>query len=78
MIVPISLGSSGTPGRRIYYRAVAQSLSYETAYKLHRGEPVAGPIYSLTIPDPAATQVRVAVINDTHEQVKTLKALARR
>jgi hypothetical protein len=78
MIVPVSLGRSAAPGRRIYYRVVAQSLSYETAYKLHRGEPMAGPTYSLTLPDPAAASVRVAVINDTHEQGKTLKALAAR
>ena len=74
LVVPVSLGRSNTPGQRIYYRVVAQPLSYETAYKLHRGEPVAGPTYRLTVPDPAATQVRVAVINDTHEQLKTLKA----
>ncbi len=43
MVVPVSLGRSGTPRQRIYYRVVAQPLSYETAYKLHRGEPVAGP-----------------------------------
>lgn len=78
MVVPVSLGRSGTPGQRVYYRVVAQPLSYETAYKLHRGEPVAGPIYSLTVSDPAAACVRVAVINDTHEQGKTLKALTSR
>ena len=78
MIVPVSLGGNTSPGQRIYYRAVAQPLSYETAYKLYRGEPVAGPIYSLTLPDPAAARVRIAVINDTHDQLNTLKAVAAR
>ncbi len=78
MVVPVLLGDSGTPGRRIYYRVVAQALSYETAYKLHRGEPIGGSTYGLTLPDPAAARVRVAVINDTHEQLQTLKALASR
>ncbi len=68
MIVSVSLGRSSKPQQRVYYRVVAQPLSYETAYKLHRGEAVAGPIDSLTVPDPAAARVRVAVINDTHEQ----------
>lgn len=78
MIVPVSLGGNTSPGQRIHYRAVAQPLSYETAYKLRRGEPVAGPTYSLTLPDPAAARVRIAVINDTHDQPNTLKAVAAR
>ena len=68
LVVHVALGESGGPGRRIYYRVVAQSLRYETAYKLHRGEPVAGPTRALTLPDSAARRIRVAVINDTHER----------
>ncbi len=78
LIVPVSLGKCGTPGRRIYYRVVAQPLSYETAYKLHRDEPVAGPTMGLTLPNSAASRVRVAVVNDTHEHSKTVDALASR
>lgn len=78
LIVPVSLGNLGVPGRRIHYRVVAQSLRYETAYKLHRGELVPGPTQCLTLPDPAATRVRVAVVNDTHEHLKTVEALASR
>jgi len=75
LVIPVSLGDRGTPGRRIYYRVVVQPLRYETAYKLFRGEPVAGPTQCLSLPDPAASRVRVAVVNDTHEHVKTVETL---
>ncbi len=78
LVVPVRLAGSGAAGRKIYYRVVAQPLRYETAYKLHRGQPVAGPATGLVLPDPAAARVRVAVINDTHEHLKTVQALASR
>ena len=78
IVVPVSLQRRATPGQPLYYRVVAQPLAYESAYKLHRGTPVASTTYSLRVPDRAASQVRVAVINDTHEQPKTLKAIAAR
>jgi len=78
LVVPVSLRDVGTPGRRIHYRVVAQSLRYETAYKLHRGEPVAGPALGITLPDPGATRARVAVVNDTHEHIGTVDALTSR
>jgi len=78
LVVPVSLGDRGVPGRRIFYRVVAQPLSYQTAYTLHRGEPVAGPAQSLVIPDPAASRVRVAVVNDTHDRGPTIEALVAR
>ncbi len=78
MIVPVSLGGSGKPGEPIYYRAVAQALRYQSAYKLHREEPVASPVYRLTVPPPAAAGIRIAVINDTHEQAESIEAVASR
>jgi hypothetical protein len=78
IVVPVSLGDRGAPGRRIFYRVVAQALAYDSAYKLRRGEPVAGPTQSLTLPDPAAARVRVAVVNDTHEHLPTIEALVAR
>jgi len=78
LVMHVALGKHGSPGRRIYYRVVAQALKYETAYKLHRGEPVAGPTLDLTLPDAAASRVRVAVVNDTHECLPTVEALAAR
>ena len=78
IVVPVSLDDRGTPGRRIFYRVVAQALAYESAYKLRRGEPIAGPTQGLVLPDPAATRVRVAVVNDTHNRLPTIEALVRR
>lgn len=78
LVVPVELGEQGKPGTRLYYRVVAQSLQYETAYKLHRGEPVAGDVERLVLPDPAAAQVRVIAINDTHDNRKTVETLAAR
>jgi len=39
---------------------------------------VAGPTQSLVIPDPTASRVRVAVVNDTHEHGPTIAALGAR
>jgi acid phosphatase type 7 len=78
LVVPVSLGDRGGAGRQVFYRVVAQALSYQTAYKLRRGEPVAGPTQSLVIPDPTASRVRVAVVNDTHEHGPTIEALGAR
>lgn len=76
MVIPVTITPPLAPGEAIYYRVVVQTLAYESPYKLHRGEPVAGPTYRLCAADPAAARVRVGVINDTHEQPGTLKALA--
>ncbi|NLF70510.1 MAG: metallophosphoesterase [Candidatus Anammoximicrobium sp.] len=78
IVVPVSLGDRGAPGRRVFYRVAAQPLGYQSAYKLRRGEAVAGPVHSVTLPDPAAPRVRVAVVNDTHEHLPTVDALAAR
>ncbi len=78
LVVPVSLGERGQPGRRIHYRVVAQSLSYRSAYDLLRGEPVSGTTQCVTLPDAAAPEVRIAVVNDTHEHLQTVEALAER
>lgn len=78
LVVPVPLGEHAVPGRQVYYRVVVQSLRYESAYKLHRGEPVAGPCQGLTLPDPAAARARIAVVNDTHEHLPTIAALVSR
>ena len=78
LVVPVSLGGRGAPGRRVFYRVAAQPLSYQSAYKLQRDESVAGPVHSVTLPDSAAPRVRVAVVNDTHEHLPTVDALASR
>jgi len=57
--------------RPIYYRVVAQPLSYQDAYHLERGTPQATPIYALCLPDPNAQKIRVVSINDTHNNLQT-------
>ncbi|NKB71623.1 MAG: hypothetical protein GKR89_31500 [Candidatus Latescibacteria bacterium] len=59
----------------IYYRVVAQSLSYQDAYNLQRGEPQATPIYALRLPDSNAQSIRVVSINDTHGDIQTIGSL---
>ncbi len=78
LVIPVSLGGLAEPGRKVYYRVVVQSLHYKSAYSLQRGKPVAGSVHCLTLPDTAAPRARVAVVNDTHEHVKTVEALASR
>lgn len=76
LIIPVPLSPAAGAGQAIYYRVVAEPLRYETAYKLHRGDPVSSPTYRLVIPDAAAPNVRIAVINDTHDHAETVQALA--
>lgn len=65
-------------GQTLYYRVVAQPLAYKNAYSLERGEPQTSPVYALRVPDPAAAEVTIAIINDTHEQQQTLRTLHER
>jgi predicted phosphodiesterase len=59
----------------IYYRVVAQPLSYRDAYQLERGKQQSTPVYALRLPDPNAQSIRVVSINDTHENVQTIRGL---
>jgi acid phosphatase type 7 len=61
--------------RPVYYRVVAQPLSYQDAYHLERGTPQSTPIYALRLPNPNAQSIRVVSINDTHEKTETVRAL---
>ncbi len=62
-------------GQTLFYRVVAQPLAYKNAYELQRGEPQSSPVYALRLPDPGAAEVTIAIVNDTHEQAQTLRAL---
>src|SRR5690606_34747910 len=62
-------------GQTLFYRVVAQPLAYKNAYQLERGETQSSPVYALRLPDPAAEEVTIAIVNDTHEQSQTLRAL---
>ena len=62
-------------GATVHYRVCAQPLAYANAYKLTRGDTETTEVRALRIPDPAAASVRVAIVNDTHENVETLAKL---
>lgn len=59
----------------IYYRVVVQPLRYRNAYQLDRGTPEATDTFALRLPNPAAEQLRVVSINDTHENLATITKL---
>lgn len=59
----------------IFYRVVVQPLRYRGAYKLERGETETSPTYALRLPDPSAKQIRLVSINDTHENLTTIRKL---
>ncbi len=72
---PIELPSADSP---IYYRFVVQPLAYKNAYQLQRGESQATPVFQLRLPRSDAQEITVAIVNDTHENSETLKALHQR
>ncbi len=59
----------------IYYRVVVQPLSYKNAYSLTRGEPQATDTHALRLPNPSANRIRIVSINDTHENLTTIRGL---
>jgi predicted phosphodiesterase len=61
--------------RPIFYRVVVQSLRYSNAYALERGPQKVTATYAFSLPDPAADRVRMVSINDTHENLETIRAL---
>src|SRR5690606_5347918 len=73
--VRVRLDDSIAPGEPIFYRVVAQPLTYKNAYQLSRGEAVASPVKRLRLPSAAAKQITIAIVNDTHENKETIAAL---
>ena len=64
------------PGTRYFYRTVSVPVAFLGAYDIRRGRPFESRTYSFTTPDDGSgARVEFAVINDTHEQPETLKAL---
>lgn len=59
----------------IYYRVVAQPLSYKNAYELQRGKQQSTPVYPLRLPNPNAQSIRVISINDIHGNTQTVRSL---
>lgn len=65
-----------TPGQTVYYRVVSVPVVFRGAYNIERGDPVASDVYRFTTPDTSTPEASFACINDTHENVQTLRALA--
>ena len=61
--------------RPVYYRVQVQPLRYLNAYKLERGVPQATATHPLRLPDEHATRIRLVSINDTHENIETIRTL---
>lgn len=65
-------------GQPIYYRVVAQPLAYKNAYSLQRGDESATEVHALKLPSAEQDSVRIVSINDTHENLETIRLLHQR
>ncbi|MDR2114926.1 MAG: metallophosphoesterase [Planctomycetaceae bacterium] len=63
------------PNTRYFYRTATAPFKYITAYKFERGEPEFSNTYSFTTSGNNKENASFSVINDTHENQKTLKLL---
>lgn len=62
------------PATRYWYRVAAAPINWEGPYKIKRGEAVFSPVHSFTTLDEGrGGSVAFNIINDTHENVETLK-----
>ncbi len=59
----------------VYYRVVAQSLTYQNAYALKRGEQTINTYLHAAFAPEQATKIRLACVNDTHENLQTIQSL---
>ncbi len=64
------------PATRYFYRTVSVPIAFLGAYDIRRGRPFESAVHQFTTADDGAgDRVRFSVINDTHENPETLKAL---
>lgn len=66
------------PNTRYYYRTITAPIAFKNAYDIKQGEPVPSKIYSFKTPGPQGDTCTFAVMNDTHQNAATLKALTKR
>ena len=64
--------------REIYYQVHARPIAYQNAYSIDRGPVESGPVRRLRLPSGEQPTIKLAVVNDTHENEETLAALAGR
>ena len=66
------------PNTRYYYRTATCSVNFETAYKIHRGEPVFSDVFSFVTPGTNKETGSFAAINDTHQNLGALRRIMTR
>lgn len=75
----LSVRVTGVPeGSPVHYRVASRTVHYNSAYNIERGPVVHGPVRTLRLPSPNDARLRMAIVNDTHENDETLAALSRR
>ncbi len=63
------------PGQLVHYRTCVVPIKFESAYKIEAGAVQTSPIYQFRLPDPAASKATFSLINDTHQNIETLRSL---
>ena len=66
------------PNTAYYYRTATAAIDFKTAYNITTSEPVYSETYKFTTLATDADSCSFAVINDTHQNLPTLKALTAR
>ncbi|MFN7138277.1 MAG: metallophosphoesterase, partial [Limisphaerales bacterium] len=65
-----------TPGMRYFYRVHVCPTTFENAYRIKRGTPIASEVFSFQTLNPSAASASFTCWNDTHENRQTLSQLA--
>ncbi len=78
LVVRADFGGELPAGSTVHYRVGASALAYRSAYQLERGPVETTAVHALRLPDPAAAAVRVAMVNDTHQNPQALPRLLAR
>ncbi|GHV27674.1 hypothetical protein FACS1894176_09790 [Bacteroidia bacterium] len=66
------------PNTRYFYRTVTRSFHFINSYTFEQGEPVYSEVFSFETPGAKKTTGTFSVINDTHNNQTTLKAITER
>lgn len=65
-------------GAAVYYRVVTMPVHYNNAYSIEKGTPIRGEIRQLKLPRANTESCSLVMVNDTHDHVNTVAALATR
>ncbi len=66
-----------TPGTRYYYRACANEILDYRSYRKVLGDTAVTPFYSFVLPETKAKDVTVLVLNDLHDNLRTIESMSR-